>query len=314
MTEELVIVRQLPEIEEHLKAFKQDVDKKVSTAMQMVCTEETLSAVKSAKAELGKDFKALEDQRKAVKKMILAPYEAFEKVYAECVSDAFKKADADLKKRIDEVEDGFKAQKAERIRAYFAEYCEALDVDFVPFERVIPNIIRSVSDKKYKEQCAAFIDRVIEDLAMIAEQEHADEIRAEYKRTLNASQAVKIVADRHRAIEAEKARAEEQRMAAEARRQAAEKVEEVLAMPEPVKAPEPEEDAPFAPPVAEPQEAEPIFEVPLPIRGTRDMIKTIKRILTLGGYLNGKFNDTAAEVFRRDLNTWLSETYPEHSA
>ena len=287
MTEELVIVRQLPEIEEHLKAFKADVDQKVSTVMQMVCTEDTLAAVKSARAELGKDFKALEDQRKEVKKMILAPYEAFEKVYAECVSDAFKKADADLKKRIDEVEDGLKAQKAERIKAYFAEYCEALGVDFVPFERVVPNILRSVSDKKYKEQCAAFIDRVIEDLAMIAEQEHADEIRAEYKRTLNASQAVKIVADRHRAIEAEKARAEEQRRAAEARRQAAEKVEEVLALPEPVVEPMPEDDAPFTPPVSETQDAEPVYEVQFTVRGTRAQIKELKQYLIERGLING---------------------------
>lgn len=287
MTEELVIVRQLPEIEEHLKSFKDAVDQKVGTAMQMVCTEETLSAVKTVRAELGKDFKALEEQRKEVKKKILAPYDAFEKVYAECVSDAFKQADATLKTRIDDVENGLKAQKEERIRAYFCEYCDALGVDFVPFERVIPNIIRSVSDKKYKEQCAAYIDRVIEDLAMIAEQEYADEIRAEYKKTLHASQAVTTVAERHRAIEAEKARAEEQRMAAEARRQAAEKVEEVLAMPEPVVEPIPEDDAPFTPPVAEQQDAESVYEVQFTVRGTRAQIKELKQYLIERGFING---------------------------
>ena len=150
MTEELVIVRQLPEIEEHLKAFKAAVDDRVSMAMQLVCTEDTLVEVKAARAELGKDFKALEERRKEVKKKILSPYEAFEKVYAECVSDAFKKADAVLKSRIDEVENGLKAEKAERIKTYYAEYCEAKGVDFIPLERVIPSIVRSVSDKKYK--------------------------------------------------------------------------------------------------------------------------------------------------------------------
>ena len=286
MTEELVIVRQLPEIEEHLRDFKANVDRRVNEAMQMVCTEETLSSVKTVRAELGKTFKGLEDQRKEVKKMILAPYEAFEKVYAECVSNAFKKADADLKKRIDEVEDGLKAQKAERIKAYFAEYCEALGVDFVPFERVVPNIIRSVSDKKYKEQCAAFIDHVSEDLAMIAEQEHADEIRAEYKRTMNASQAVKIVADRHRAIEAEKAHAEEQRMAAEARQQAAEKVEEVLAVPEQKRKyhPSPEDYMPFEPPASEPQEQEPPYNLRFSVTETKEKCTALKKFLVDGGY------------------------------
>ena len=116
---------------------------------------------------------------------------------------------------------------------------------------------------------------------MIAEQEHADEIRAEYKRILNASQAVKIVADRHRAIEAEKARAEEQRMAAEARLQAAEKVEEILSAPEPVDEPE---EAPFAPPVEERQEQ--VYEVSFTVRGTREQIRDLKEYLIERGFIN----------------------------
>lgn len=287
MTEELVIVRQLPEIEEHLREFKANVDLRVNEAMQMVCTEETLSSVKTVRAELGKTFKGLEEQRREVKKLILAPYEAFEKVYAECVSDAFKKADAVLKGRIDDVENNLKSQKEERIRAYFNEYCEALSIDFVPFERVVPNIIRSVSDKKYKEQCAAFIDRVMDDLAMISEQEHAAEIRTEYKRTLNASQAVTTVAERHRAIEAEKVRAEQQRMEADARQQAASKVEEVLSMQDTVSETTTENDAPFAPPVAEPQEQEPVYEVTFTVRGTHKKIKELKSYLIERGYING---------------------------
>lgn len=284
MTEELVIVRQLPEIEEHLQTFKAQVVAACEDAKQMVVTEETLVAVKNKRTELNKIFSDLEAKRSDIRSQILAPFNTFDAVYKDCVKDPFEEAKKVLGARITEVEDALKAQKAEKIKAYFAEYCEALGVDFVPFERVVPNIIRSVSDKKYKEQCAAFIDRVIEDLAMIAEQEHADEIRSEYKRTLNASQAVKIVADRHRAIEAEKARAEEQRMAAEARRQAAEKVEEVLAMPEPVTEPMPEDDAPFTPPVAEPQEQEPLYNLRFSVTETKEKCTALKKFLVDGGY------------------------------
>lgn len=280
MDSELVIVRQLPEIEEHLRDFKAVVDLRVKEARQMVCTEETLAAVKRVRADLGKTFKELEDQRKAVKKKVLAPYEAFEKVYAECVSDPFREADAVLKKRIDEVEDGLKAEKAERIKAYFDEYCAAFGINFVPFERAVPVVVRSVSEKKYKEACAAFIDRVIADLDMIDVQEYSDEIRAEYKVSLNASQAVKIVADRHRAIEAEKARAEEQRAAFEARQQAAEKIEEVLFTPES------DVDESFAPPVVESQDAEPVYEVTFTVRGTRDQIKELRSYLLERGLIN----------------------------
>lgn len=286
MTEELVIVRKLPEIEEHLQSFKAQVVAACEDAKKMVVTEETLVAVKNKRTELSKAFAELEDRRKGVKKQILAPYEQFDAVYKDCVSDPFADAKKVLDARIRDVEDELKAQKSERIRAYFDEYCEALGIDFVPFERVVPNIIRSVSDKKYKEQCAAFIDRVVDDLAMISEQEYTAEVRTEYKRTLNASQAVTTVAERHRAIEAEKARAQAQREVAAAREQAAEKVEEILSMP-PQDEPLEEVDAAFEPPAAEPQEQEPVYEVTFTVRGTHDQIKELKLYLIERGYIHG---------------------------
>ena len=272
----LIVVKQLPEIEEHLRAFKTQVDERVSVAMQMVCTEETLAAVKAERAELKKQFNALEDQRKEVKKQVLAPYEAFEAVYAECVANAFKEADAVLKSRIDEVENGLKSQKEEEIRAYFSEYCEALSIDFVPFEAAVPVINRSVSNKKYKEQCKEFIDRVAADLKMIETQEYRDEIRAEYKRCLNAAEAVTEVVNRHKAIEDEKLKAEAERETAEARAQAAEKVEKFLAAVE---------DEAFAPPVTEPEQApEAIYQVTFTVRGTKEKIKALKEFMINGGY------------------------------
>lgn len=267
----LVIVRQLPEIEEHLKAVKAAVDEKVNAAIQLVCTEDTLAAVKGVRADLGKDFKELEAKRKEVKKKILEPYEAFEKVYAECVSDAFKKADSVLKSRIDEVENALKEEKSERIKAYYDECCAEKGIDFIPFSRVIPSVNRSVSDKKYKEQCAAFLDNVVSDLAMIAEQERADEIRAEYKRTLNASQAVITVAERHRAIEAEKARAEEQRMAAEKPKEVEANYNEII-----------EEEALLLDDEIQDEE---IIEFTFTVRGTHERICELKSYLIETGYL-----------------------------
>lgn len=271
MSTEIMIVRQLPEIEEHLKAVKASVDEKVNAAIQLVCTEDTLSAVKGVRADLGKDFKELEAKRKEVKKKILEPYEAFEKVYAECVSDAFKKADSVLKSRIDEVENALKEEKSERIYAYYDECCTDKGIDFIPFSRVIPSVNRSVSDKKYKEQCAAYIESVVADLAMIDEQDHADEIRAEYKRTLNASQAVITVAERHRAIEAERARAEEQRQAEEERKAAEDKIDEII------------EEESFEAPIEEPTEE--IIEFTFTVRGTHERICELKSYLIEMGYL-----------------------------
>ena len=98
---ELIKVVQLPVIEEQLRSMKETVDKRVEEALSLVCTEETIQTVISARAELNKEFQELEEQRKEVKKAVLSPYERFETVYKECVSDAFKRADAALKSKVD---------------------------------------------------------------------------------------------------------------------------------------------------------------------------------------------------------------------
>ena len=76
--EELIVVKQLPIIEERLKSLSDEIDVKVANAMELVVSDETIKEVKKVRAELNKDFTELETQRKMVKERVLAPYEAFE--------------------------------------------------------------------------------------------------------------------------------------------------------------------------------------------------------------------------------------------
>ena len=96
---ELIRVTQLPVIEEQLKALSAEIDTKVNEAMSMVCTEDTVKAVKKVRAELNSQFWELEGQRKAVKKAIMGPYERFEQIYSKYISQKFKAADDNLKRR-----------------------------------------------------------------------------------------------------------------------------------------------------------------------------------------------------------------------
>ena len=113
---ELIKVVQLPVIEEQLRSMKETVDKRVEEALSLVCSEETIQTVKSARAELNKEFQELEEQRKEVKKAVLSPYERFETVYKECVSDAFKRADAALKSKVDATEREIKQRCEDGLR------------------------------------------------------------------------------------------------------------------------------------------------------------------------------------------------------
>lgn len=218
MSNEIIAVKQLPVIVEQLAQVREAVVKRVETATSLVCTDETVKEVKKARAELNAEFKAWEEKRKEVKTAVMTPYEKFEAVYKDCVSDTYKKADKELKQKIDSVEQELKDKKSAEIREYFMEYLASKYIDFVTFEQAGINITLSASMKSLKEQAKSFIDKISDDLALIETQEHKAEILVEYKKTLNVSSAITGVTARFKAIEDEKKRMEE----AEARRLAEE--------------------------------------------------------------------------------------------
>ena len=79
--DQLIVVKQLPIIEEKLQALSIEIDEKVENALSLVCTEETRKDIKEVRASLTKQFKELEEQRKFVKNAVLDPYNKFEEIY-----------------------------------------------------------------------------------------------------------------------------------------------------------------------------------------------------------------------------------------
>lgn len=229
--DELIVVKQLPVIEEQLRGIKEMIESKVAGVLSLDCTESTVSAIRTLRADLTKDFKALEEKRKFVKAKILEPYEAFDAIYKECVTDVYAPADEELKKRIDEVDNAIKAEKRRKAEEYFNEYLSGKGIDFVKFEDANIKVNKSSSDKSLQAQSKAFIDRINDDLQLIYTQNHSEEILVEYKRTLNASAAIMSVSERHKAIEAERERKAQAEAARAAREEAARKVDAAAAQP-----------------------------------------------------------------------------------
>ncbi|OUQ79129.1 DUF1351 domain-containing protein [Flavonifractor sp. An100] len=278
--ENLIVVRQLPVIEDQLRQIKQNVELRVGEALSMACTEETRQSVKEARTVLNREFGELEARRKEVKAAIMAPYDAFEKVYKECAADIYRDADAKLKARIDEVETGLKRQKAEKVKAYFEEYRQSLGIsaEYVPFYAAGINITLSASEKSLKTAAKAFLDRVSGELRIISTQERSDEILVEYLRDLDLPRAISTVDRRHKAMAAERERRQATAEQAEARDQAAKKVEAVVAE-EPVMAP----PAAVMPPEEE-KEHNQIFSTAFKVTGTIDQLRALKQFLTDGGF------------------------------
>ena len=272
---DLIIVKQLPQIEEHLKELSTEIDKKVKNAKSLVCTEESVKTIKQVRADLNKEFKELETQRKNVKEQILVPYMQFEEVYKTYISEKYKGADIDLKQKIESTENELKRQKEQEIKDYFEEYKTANEIDFVNYEQAKINVTLTASKKNLKEQVKMFIDKIRDDLKLIETQECKEEILVEYKQSLNVSRAIQDVANRHKLLEEEKRKQEERKITItyneehELTRESNEKLEQI-----------------FNKPLEQPQvvEQEEILTLTFKVRGTRSKLKELKSFLEEGGY------------------------------
>lgn len=196
VNQELIVIKQLPVIEEKLKQLSEDISEKVESAKALVCTEENVKTIKQVRANLNKEFIQVENQRKAVKEQILEPYMKFEKIYKEYISDKYKSADEDLKTKINTVENELKVQKEQEIKNYFEELKTANNIDFVTYEQAKINVTLTASKKSLKEQVDSFINKILDDLKLIETQDNKAEILVEYKKDLNVSRAITEVVNR----------------------------------------------------------------------------------------------------------------------
>ena len=209
MDNTLMKVTQLPVIEEHLRSRKEQTEQRVAEAISLVCTDETLTSVKNIRAEMNREFADAETQRKAIKAAIMEKYDSFEAVYRECIADPYKRADADLKAKIDATESEIKSRCEEMLLGYFRELCAVNEIDFLSFGQTGVKVdmasARAKTPKKLMEQIKLKVDGVAQDMKTIGTMgENAPEIMVEYKKNLDLSLAVCVVNERHRRAEEER--------------------------------------------------------------------------------------------------------------
>ena len=280
----LIVIKQLPIIEDKLLAVKEGIQSRVKMALSLVCTEDNYKEIKKVRSDLNKEFAALEQQRKGIKEQILAPYKKFEDVYKECAGDLYTDADQKLKAKIAEVEDGLRAEKEADLEAYFAEYRASLEIseDIVQLKDAGIKVGLSDSRKSLHEKAAAFLDRIDADIKVIGTLEDGDEVFAEYRKSLNLSSAMLLVSERKKAIEEAKARRAEREAAAAAAKEAEEKVRITIK----------EDDQMVSIPIKQPEKVEEeqpkLYTAKFTVRATMDKLKALKAFLEEGGYEYGQ--------------------------
>ena len=275
MQDNLIVVSQLPVITQHLNLVAEEIKEKTETAKSLVCTADTLKTVKATRADLNKEFNALEEMRKAVKSAVMAPYNEFEGIYKACVTDAFREADGVLKAKIAEVEDSLKYDKEEAVRAYFDEYKTVCNVQFLQLEDAKITITKSASLKSLKEDCKKFIEKVVSELNYIVKTYPVDatEMIYEYKHSLSLDYAIGTVNRRKTALKQE---AEALKLAQSKQQEAEAHAAELEQLAAPtVSNSEMVEAKP---------ETEKVYELVFKVWGTKDRLKTLKQFLKDGGY------------------------------
>lgn len=162
--------------------------------------KEGCAAAKSLRADLRRRFASLEEQRKAVKQQVMAPYLAAEAVYKEKISTPFDDADKQLKDWIDSYQDEIKQACRRELEDYFHELCDFLHIDFVTFDRTGVVVDMATAQQKDPRKARAaihdFLIRIDEDRQTIATMPNAEEILAEYRQSLSLSAAIAAFNDR----------------------------------------------------------------------------------------------------------------------
>ena len=173
-----------------------------------VFSDEDMKTAKDEKANINK-FKA---KVKEFKKNILEEYNKPISAFDEKARNAIKtleEAYDKINEQVAKYEDKLKKEKEEEVKAYFEEYQEDKNIEFIKYENAKINVTLSASMKGLKEEAKSFIDKIESDLILIDTQEYKTDILVEYKATLNVSEAITKVSNRYKAIEEEKARQEE---------------------------------------------------------------------------------------------------------
>lgn len=275
---DLIAVRQLPIIEEHLKDLSESIDREVSEALALAVTEETLSQVKKVRAKLRKDYEELETQRKKVKNSIMERYVAFEsELYKPMIAVKYEDGDAELKRKISAVENQLRQEKTGELMEYFRELADSVHLTWLEYERGGFVINLTKSRTALHKEVIEFVDRVANDVTAIEVMPDAEEILVEYKRCLRFGEAVEIVKKRREAVEQERREREHLEAMRRAEQETARRAREAAEI--------------VAPPTMEPNEEEkdPVRTLTFTVSAPVSKLKALKKFLVDGGYEIGNY-------------------------
>lgn len=259
---DLVVVKQLPEIFSQL-----DVASKIITNMTkdidlIECTEENKQEVKKNVQMLRAMKTGFENKRKEIKKEINKPYEEFEDYYNKKIKGLLDNSINTLDIKVKDIETTQINEKRDELQEFLDQYREfyhieeiITNIDQVPIKINLTNSLKSL-----KEAIIKFCEKISNDLECICSEEFKEDILLEYEKNgfdyVNARLAI---INRNKEKEALKKKLEQVEEVVKEEEKIEEKVEEII---KPVEVVEEEE-----------------LEITFTIKATRTKLRELKEFM-----------------------------------
>ena len=169
-------------IEWNNEEIKAEMAAKVADYKAMVYGDDQIKDAKKDRAELNKLVKAMEDKRKEVKALCLAPYEKFEKQVKELVAIVNEPIEI-IDSQVKAYEEQQKEKKRADIRAYYESKGSSIELERI-YDNKWENATTSMS--AVKAAIDARLDEINADLKILeAEPEYSFEAIDAYKKSLD---------------------------------------------------------------------------------------------------------------------------------
>lgn len=193
----------LPPVEWNYEAVKQWVSDGLAAYQGRVYTEDTLAEAKRDRANLNKLAKAIQDKRREIKKLYLAPYLSFEKQALELVS-LVEAQSREIDAQIKTYDRQRREEKLERIKTELYTPMIGDLAELVPYERLHdPKWLNvTVSMGAVSEALAEKIERITAGLAALDKLSLPEDVAGDVKRVfLQGFDLAEAIAEKDRILD-----------------------------------------------------------------------------------------------------------------
>lgn len=261
-------------IDFNFEEMKAELNEKLGTYNSLVVTEDSIKDAKADRANLNKLKTAIDDKRKEIKKLCLAPYESFEKQCKEItalIDQPIKSIDGQIAVFDQKLQD----EKWEKISEYYKAEVKEL-VSVVPLEKIV-----SAKWKNKTESIETICNGIGDTLERIrAELESIENTPEEYKAQVRdvylKNFSIVEARNEFKRLEERKKQIEEmERRKIEASKQKPETVPTPAVAPDPVPAETPVAEKK---PYEKPQLIEaPVYGVTFKVKGSKEQLAALKQ-------------------------------------